>query len=181
MASLLPYLLALDPWLIAPFRWLSSATEGYLFGTVLLALQCVILGDLSATAVAYLNRKYIRRLQEKMDHHHNLSELALIQGDKESFKAVNSQALDAFGYSFSLGAAIFCVSIWPLPFSLAWLHLRFAEAPLELPFHVPLLGQSVHYFASFLLLYIAVRMAYSLTIGRLPWYAAFKTRVLAKK
>lgn len=180
MSSLLPYLLALDPWFIAPFRWLPSATEGYLLGIIVLALQCVVLGDLSATAVAYLNRDYIRRLQEKMDRHHNLSELALIQGDKESYKAVNSQALDAFGYSFSMGAAIFCVSIWPMPFALAWLHQRFAEAPLELPAKMPFIGDQIHYFASFLLLYIAVRTAYSLILGKTAWYPALKARVMLK-
>ena len=171
----------LDPWFIGPFRWLPSATGGYLFGTVLLALQCVVLGDLAATAVAYLNRGYIRSIREKMDRHHNLSELALIQGDKESFKAVNRQALDAFGYSFSMGAAIFCVSIWPLPFALAWLNLRFAEAPITLPFHVPLVGQAVPYLTSFLLLYIAVRMIYSRVAGRLSWYNAMKARVMLQK
>lgn len=180
MSSLLPFLLLLDPWFIAPFRWLPSAMEGYFLGTVILALQCIILGDLSATAVAYLNRDYLRKIQEKMDRNHNLSELALIQGDKESFKAINRQALDAFGYSFSMGAAIFCVSIWPMPFLLAWMNLRFAEAPLELPFHVPFIGPSVHYFASFLLLYIAVRMVYSQVMARFSWYSGLKARIMAK-
>ena len=180
MSSLLPYLLLLDPWFIAPFRWLPSAMEGDFLGTVILALQCIILGDLSATAVAYLNRDYLRKIQEKMDRNHNLSELALIQGDKESYKAINRQALDAFGYSFSMGGAIFCVSIWPMPFLLAWMNLRFAEAPLELPFHVPFIGPSVHYFASFLLLYIAVRIVYSLVMTRFSWYSDLKARILAK-
>jgi len=180
MSSLLPYLLALDPWFIAPFRWLPSAMAGYFFGTLVLALQCIILGDLTATAVAYLNRDYLRKIQEKMDRNHNLSELALIQGDKESYKAINRQALDAFGYSFSMGGAIFCVSIWPMPFLLAWLHLRFAEAPLELSVNLPFVGSSVNYFASFLLLYIAVRMVYSLVMGRLSWYAGLKAKIMAK-
>lgn len=180
MSSLLPFLLAADPWFIAPFRWLPSATAGYLVGTVLLALQCIVLGDLSATAVAYLNRDYLRRIQDKMDRNHNLAELALIQGDKESYKAVNRQALDAFGHSFSMGGALFCVSIWPMPFLLAWLHLRFAEAPLELSIDLPFIGSSVHYFASFLLLYIAVRLVYGQIMALCPWYTGFKARIMAK-
>ncbi|GLI32592.1 hypothetical protein DAMNIGENAA_00250 [Desulforhabdus amnigena] len=116
-----------------------------------------------------------------MNHHHNLSEKALRLGDKESYKAVNRQALDAFGHSFSLGAAIFCVSIWPMPFVLAWMHLRFADAPLELSFRLPFLGSTVHYFASFLLLYIAVRMLYSMVMNRFEWYSRLKASLAGQK
>jgi hypothetical protein len=174
-------LLLFDPWLIAPFRWSPSPTAGYLIGVVVLALQCIVLGDLSATLVAFINRRYIRKIQGEMDHNHELSEQALMQGDKESYKAVNRQALDAFGHSFSLGAAIFCVSIWPMPFALAWLNLRFADAPLELPFSLPWLGATIHYFPSFLLLYIAARMMYSTGMNRFGWYAQGKARITGVK
>ncbi len=177
MNSLSPFFLVLDPWLIAPFRWLPSATAGYLLGVVVLALYCIIVGDLSATLVTYFNTKYIKKIQAKMDHHHHLSEQALMQGDKESYKAVNSQALDAFGHSFSLGAAIFCVSIWPMPFALAWLNIRFADAPLELPFNLPFLGNTIEYFPSFLLLYIATRMTYSWIVRKMSWYSGLKARL----
>jgi hypothetical protein len=177
MTSLTAILTMLDPWFIAPYRWPSSAIGGYLLGTVILALQCVLLGDLSALAVAFLNRGHIGKLQQAMDKHHTLSETALRLGDKESYKAVNRQALDAFGHSFSLGAAIFSVSIWPMPFALAWMHLRFADAPLGLPMGVPFLGKTLHYVASFLVLYIAVRLAYSMAMKRIGWYARFKARI----
>jgi hypothetical protein len=36
----------------------------------------------------------------------------------------------------------------------------------------------VHYFPSFLLTYIAVRIGYGMLMGRLPWYTAFKRRVI---
>lgn len=177
MNSITPFLIIIDPWLIAPFRWLPSAAAGYVLGTILLALYCFILGDLSAMAVKAFNRKYIRKLQKEMDRNHNLSEKALLMGDKESYKAVNRQALDAFGYSFSLGAAIFCVSIWPMPFALAWMHMRFADAPLELSITLPFLGKNVHYFASFLLIYIAVRMISSTILNRFPGYSRLNARL----
>ena len=177
MDSLLPYLIYFDPWFIAPFRWLSSPVFGYLLGTVVLGVQCVVCGDLSATAVTACNRRYLRKYQKEMDRHHDLSEKALKMGDKESFKAINRQALDAFGHSFSLGAAIFSVSIWPIPFLLAWMHLRFADAPLQLPVPIPLLGSSVQYLTSFLLLYIAVRILYSKVMARFSWYAGLKARL----
>jgi len=175
------FFLFLDPWLIAPFRWLPSPTAGYLLGVMLLALQCILLGDLSATLVSLLNRRYIRKIQEQMNHHHNLSEKALLLGDKASYKAVNSQALDAYGHSFSLGAAIFTVSIWPMPFALAWLSLRFTDAPLELPFNLPLLGASIEYFPSFLLIYLVIRTAYSMTMRNFCWYSTVKARLVGWK
>ncbi len=180
MDLLTPYLLFFDPWFIAPFRWLSSPVFGYLLGTAFLGLQCVICGDLSATAVTYSNRKYLRKFQKEMDRHRDLSEQALRMGDKESYKAVNRQALDAFGYSFSLGAAIFCVSIWPMPFVLAWMHLRFADAPLDLPVHIPFVGSSLNYFSSFLLLYIVIRILYSMVMTRFSWYRGMKARLLGQ-
>jgi len=167
-----------DPWLIAPYRAVTPAAAGYLRGTAVVAPYCVVIGDLAATLVAFLNRGYLTKLRRKMDHHHRLSEKALMMGDKESYKAVNKQGLDAFGYSFSMGAALFCVSIWPMPFALAWLNLRFAEAPLGLPAALPLLGgRELHYFTSFLLLYILIRIGYSLIMVRANWYTAIKARV----
>jgi hypothetical protein len=125
----------------------------------------------------YLNRKYLKKIQGEMDRNHELSEQALICGDKESYKAVNRQALDAFGHSFSLGAAVFCVSIWPMPFALAWLSLRFADAPLELAFSLPFLGNTIEYFPSFLLLYIATRMLYGMVMQKIAWYSGTKARL----
>jgi len=180
MNTITSTLLFLDPWLIAPFRWLPSASAGYLLGTLILALYCIILGDLSASLVTLINKKYIRKMQAKMDHNHELSETALKLGDKESYKAVNKQGLDAFGHSFSLGAAIFCVSIWPMPFALAWLSLRFVDAPLELPFQMPFIGNTVEYFPSFLLLYIATRILYSSIMSRVTWYRTIKTRLVGQ-
>ncbi|MGD8959265.1 MAG: hypothetical protein PVI27_05410 [Desulfobacteraceae bacterium] len=179
MNTLTRFLIALDPWLIAPFRWPDTPMAGYLLGIAILGLQCVVIGDLSATLVAFINRRYLGTIGEKMERNRRLSEMALMMGDKASYRAVNRQALDAFGHSFSMGAAIFCVSIWPLPFALAWLHLRFNQAPLELPISLPLLGSSVHYFPSFLLTYIAVRIGYGMLMGRFPWYTAFKRRVIS--
>ncbi len=182
MNSIIPLLMFFDPFFIAPFRLVSSSpAAGYVFGTAILALYCFILGDISAMGVKFLNRKYLRKIQKEMDRHHLLSEKALMMGDKESYKAVNRQALDAFGHSFSLGAAIFCVSIWPMPFALAWMDLRFSDAPLELSMNLPLLGSSIHYFASFLLIYIGVRIICSVLINRFSWYSELNARMTGQK
>jgi len=181
MSTLTTILLQLDPWFIAPYRWISPASAGFFLGTILLALQCVILGDLAASLVMLINRKYLRKMQDSMDRHHTLSEEALKRGDKESFKAVNKQAMDAFGHSFSLGAAIFCVSIWPMPFALAWMNTRFFDSPLDLPVNLPFLGSTIEFFPAFLLLYIATRLLYSSILSRCSWYIALKASVTGKK
>ncbi|MDA8133927.1 MAG: hypothetical protein M0T82_04840 [Desulfobacteraceae bacterium] len=181
MNSFSTLILFLDPFFITPFRMVSSPALGYLLGTALLAFLCFILGDISAKGVKFLNRKHLGKIQEDMDRHHHLSEKALMMGDKESYKAVNRQALDAFGHSFSLGGAVFCVSIWPLPFALAWMDSRFAHAPLELPFSLPFLGSNIHYFASFILIYIAVRITVSALTRRLPWYAGLSEGLAGTK
>lgn len=178
MNTLTSFLILLDPWFIAPYRWLPIASAGFVLGTVILALQTVLLGDISASLVMYFNKKYLRKMQRSMDHHHHLSEEALKRGDKESFKAVNSQAMDAFGHSFSLGAALFCVSIWPMPFALAWMSTRFFDAPLELSFSLPFLGNTIEYFPAFLLLYICTRMTYSAIMSRVPWYRNLKAAIV---
>ena len=170
-------ILYLDPFFIPLFRLVAAPELGYLIGTVLLSAGCFILGDLSALGVRFLNRTYLGKIQKEMDRNHELAEKALKMGDRDSYKAVNRQALEAFGHSFSLGGAMFCVSIWPLPFALAWMDSRFADAPLELPVTLPLLGNSIHYFASFILIYIVVRILGTALIRRLPGYAALTERI----
>jgi hypothetical protein len=171
MSSLQSFLLILDPWLIAPYRLVDHAVLGYFLGTTVLTLYVVALGDMSMLAVSAVNRGRLRELKKDMDHHHSISELALRQGDKESYKAVNKQGLEAFGYFFSLGGALFCVSLWPMPFALAWMDLRFANAPLELSF----LNISMNYFASFLLLYIPIRVFYGNIVKRIPLYRRIRS------
>lgn len=180
MNSITAFLTFLDPWLIAPYRWLPSAAAGYVLGTAVLSFQAFLLGNISMMAVQFCNRHYVRSLREKMDRHHQLSEKALMMGDKESYKAVNKQALDAFGYSFSMGGAVFCVSVWPMPFALAWMHLRFADAPLELPVNLPFMGSAIHYFASFLLIYIAVRITGATALNRIPAYSRLTARLTGR-
>ena len=110
-----------------------------------------------------------------------LSEQALMMEDKKSYKAVNRQALDAFGHFFSYGAALFCVSIWPMPFLLAWMHMRFANAPVELPIYLPILGDSIDYFTISLLLYIFMRTVYSNLTGHLAWYGRLREVLIGNK
>ena len=172
-------LLFLDPWLIAPYRLPDSAAAGFFLGTAILCLYCVLLGDAAYLGVLALNRRHLAGFTSEMERHNDLAETALKMGDKESYKAVNKQALDAFGHSFSLGAAVFTSSLLPLPFALAWLNLRFAAAVPELPFPLPLVDREPGYLFYFLLLYILIRMVYGRLMLRLPPYRRLKAALHA--
>lgn len=163
-------LLTLDPLLIAPYRFTGEALSGFLLGTTMLCVWCIVLGDAASIVVSRFNRKRLIELQRDMEHHHKLSETALRMGDKESFKAVNKQGHDAFGYYFSMGAALFCSSIWPLPFALGWMDGRFNGATPTLPWDVWLIGQQPTVVFWFLFLYIPLRMVYAGYMSRWAWY-----------
>ena len=152
------FLLWLDPLLIAPYRWLTQPEAAFVLGTAVLALLCVVPGLLTLRLARRLHRKRMRSLTDDMRRYHELGEKALQQGSKEHFKAVNKQAHEAFGYHFSLSGAVFVASLWPVPFALAWMQLRFATVSPELPFALPLLGAQPGMMFWFLLCYIPLRL-----------------------
>ena len=166
MNGLRDLLLVLDPWLIQPFRWLDAPMPAFLLGIFALSLVCVFLGDIASLGVLRLNRKVFGGYIKDMVHHHELSITAAKTGSKENFKAVNRQAHDAFGKYFFSQAAVFTSSIWPVPFALAWLDIRFQGVLIKLP----LVDFEANYVFFFLPLYILARFLYSRTIGRIPWY-----------
>lgn len=167
--------LFLDPFLIAPYRAFSEPLGGFFFGTLCLVLVAIILGDISQIIVYRLNNKRLYSLQERMRRYHKLSETALSMGDKASYKAVNAQAHDAFGHYFSFGAVLFCVSIWPAPFTLSWMESRFFGVTPVLPWDVFIIGMQPSVIFWFLLLYIPSRMTYSAILNRKAWYVALRS------
>lgn len=162
------FLLALDPWLIAPYRWLDgSPVVAFLVGTFLLGLLCTLLGDVISLLAQRLNRKTYGGYMKDMVHNHNLSIAAAKTGNKSDFKAVNSQAHDAFGKYFFSQAAVFTSSILPLPFALAWMDMRFHDVRVALP----LIDFQAGYVFFFIPLYILARFLYSRIMRRMSWYA----------
>lgn len=149
----------LDPWFIAPYRWLSAPFAAFFLGTLLLVAQASVLGLISLAIGKKMHTKRLDEWQKKMEHYNTLSEQALSTGDKELYKAVNRQAHDAFGHHFSLGGALFVVSLWPVPFALAWFTMRFGSAELpSLPFSLPVMGDKPSLLFWFLVLYIPARL-----------------------
>jgi hypothetical protein len=155
----------LDAALIAPYRLLANPVAAFWLGTFVLALLCLLLGRLSYDLVWRFNRGHYAKEEGEMTRMHNLSVAAIEAGDKTAYKAANKEANEAFGKSFFAGAALFSVSIWPLPFALAWLATRFEGVD------VPLFpGHAVRYNAVFLGLYILLRLGMWSLWQKLPFF-----------
>lgn len=170
MEILYNILVSLDPAIIWAFRLAERPWLGFLLGILVLNLVCVLLGDVTSMIARRLNRKVYGAYHDEMVRNHNLSVRAISRADKAAFKAVNKQANEAFGKYFFSQAGAFSLSIWPLPFALAWMDLRFRDVPLPLPFSVPGVGESVLYPFYFLPMYIVVRILYGKMLRRFAFY-----------
>ncbi len=148
----------LDLILIAPYRLFDHPVAGFFFGTFVLCLWCVLIGELSYRLAARVKRSHIQKYRNSMVKMHNLSIKALLMKDKRNWRACNTEAHEAFGKYFfnmiTLGAAF----LWPVPFALGWMHNRFGEVQLDLLFPLPLLGESAGLAAVLLPMYILCRI-----------------------
>jgi hypothetical protein len=151
----------LDLVFITPYRTFANPVAGFYFGTFVLCIWCVILGEITFRVASGFNREYLQSLRNAMTRMHNLSVKALILKDKENFQACNKEANEAFGKYFfnmlTLGAAV----LWPIPFALAWMGTRFGAIEFELFFSVPFFGNTIGFPAIFIPLYILVRIVWA--------------------
>lgn len=158
----------LDLVLITPYRWFGNPVAGFFFGTLVLSVWCVLLGELTFRVAARVNREHIRKLRGGMTRMHNLSVKALMLRDKENYRACNTEANEAFGrYFFSLltlGAAV----LWPIPFALAWMNNRFGHIEFDILFTLPLLGSSAGFSAVMIPMYILCRILWAALKRRFP-------------
>jgi hypothetical protein len=100
-----------------------------------------------------------------------LSIQAYQQGDSTSYHAFNKAANDAWGKHFFTMAAYSAGMLWPVPFALAWLHLRFADVDFPLAFPLSLLfGETVGYAYTFIPLYILSRILFKHMRSWLPYF-----------
>lgn len=148
----------LDAFLIAPYRWPAWEHAGLWLGSSLLALYCTVIGEYCAAALYLLHRRYYSSMEENMVRHHNLSVDALHAGNKEAYLAANRLAQEDFGKSFFARATVGFASLWPLPFALGWMGLRFEGIDL---YTIPGAGLKAGYPFVLLTLYIAARILFS--------------------
>jgi hypothetical protein len=175
MLSIDSFYIYLDPLLIFAFRLPWNAYVGYALGLIWLAFLVTLLGELTMAGVYLLNRSHFLAQKREMVSHLNLSIKALAAKDKDSYKACNSIANEAFGRNFFSGIALFASSLWPVPFALGWLEFRFATVE----FTLPLVGAVGSAFL-FIPTYIVVRILFSKAKPYLPFFS-YMTQLLRQQ
>jgi hypothetical protein len=148
----------IDIFLIAPYRWPEDPVMGWWLGTLILAVWATLLGEVTGALAFKSNRSHLGEIVQRMVKHHSQSINALRSGNKEAYKAINRLANEDYGKAFFNQLAMASSTIWPAPFALAWLRIRFSEIYFPLPFDLPLVGRGVGYPFIFILLYILMRI-----------------------
>jgi hypothetical protein len=155
----------MDQWLMPFYRWPETPMAGFLLGTGLLAMVCLVLGDVSFNLAVWADRKKIKAVTQETVRMNNLSIEALQSGAGEGFRACNQLANEAYGRLFFLQLALSAACLWPLPLALAWMQHRF----FEVEFPLPLTSHSLGFTGVFLLLYILLRVGTAKVRRKLPF------------
>jgi hypothetical protein len=169
--------LYIDNTLIYFYRIPEIPIIGYLTGTLFLALICVIAGQLTLTVAFKFNQKRIDQDNADMVKMHNLSVFALLAKNKNAYRACNKEANDAFGKVFFSQIALGISSLWPLPFALAWMQTRFLTIEFDLPVSLPVIGGSVGYPFTFILIYILTYILFCQIKTKLPYFKDFSKQL----
>jgi hypothetical protein len=149
------FLVTIDPFLIAPYRWFHDPMIGWWAGTFILALWAAFLGELTLAVGYRVNRGHMERKSEKTLYYHEQSLKAKQAGDDQAYKRINKLANEEFGKSFFLLVAMGMASLWPAFFAAAWLYERFGEIRFLLPSWAG--GLQLNFIAPFVLLYVLAR------------------------
>ncbi|ACS80428.1 hypothetical protein [Maridesulfovibrio salexigens] len=148
----------IDSLLIAPYRIGLPALAAFWLGTAVVALWCTLIGEISMSLIYIWNREYYTDLNREMTRMNNISIEAIRHKQKDTFKSANKWANEYFGKVFFSHAALFAVSLWPVPFAMAWLQTRFSGIDIHT---VPFTKFSLGYPFVFILSYIIVRYGFS--------------------
>lgn len=170
MTALTDFNYLVDSVLITFFRLSQVPIAGYLIGTALLCLICVVIGHFTLSVAFRFNRRFIDRDNSRLVKMHNLSVQALIAKDKNAYKSCNHEANDAFGKVFFSQIALSISSLWPVPFALGWMQTRFLDVAFSLPVSIPLIGDSVGFTFSFIPMYILVYIVFGKIKAHLPYF-----------
>lgn len=156
----------MDGVLIQLYRTTGYPVIDYFLGTFFLALLTVVVGEFTISLAFRFNRKHLATLNARLAKMHNLSLAALKAGEHGQYKACNKEANDAFGRVFFNAIAFSAAYLWPAPFALAWMQMRFGEIGIPVPFT----GLAVNYLVVFLICYVLARMLFGKLRPKLPYF-----------
>lgn len=146
-----PFFQFLDPYLIWFFRLSGHGFADFLLGTLVLACLSLLLGGVSSFLASLAVKKPFTAAMAEAAKYQRLSMEALAEGDRQTYKAANRLANEAFGKSFFMQVGLSAAYLWPIFFVLAWMNYRFAGVEfLPLPFT----DRSLGFIGVFLLVYI---------------------------
>lgn len=163
-------LTTLDPYLIVFYRLTGDAMLNFLLGTFILSMIAVVLGEFTLSLALRFNRRHIRQMEAELEKQHQLSMTALQLSDQTSYKACNKQANEMFGKYFFSMIAHSTALLWPVPFALAWMQIRFSGILFPLAYPVSLIWGSTQYFTIFLVLYVLARIVFKHLRPHLPYF-----------
>lgn len=152
--TLIEFQTAIDAWLIAPYRWLTPAYAGFLSGTLVLAVQSIVIGKLCLKGLEKIQKKQRKKIEDEVNNRQDLSLKAISVQDKAAYIAQNDLAQEAYGRSMGLSLGRICATFWPAVMALAWMKTRFDGIPLEFG----LFGRQISfsYPVIFIFIYISV-------------------------
>lgn len=168
-----------DSFLIFFYRITGQAPVDYFIGTFVLALICVMVGEVSISLAIKFNKSYLDDLNREVNEKEAMSIRAYKEHDKPSYKALNKEATDAWGKHFFTMVAYSAGILWPIPIALGWMQTRFNEVefPLALPLSL-LFGKSVGYTFTFIPLYILCRIIFKYMRPWLPYFKGVQKLLL---
>jgi len=160
-----------DRFLILFYRITGHSLLDYFIGTGVLAFICVVIGEISVSLALKFNKRYVDGMTDEMNTKERLSMEAYRTGDKDSYKALNREATDAWGKHFFTMVAYSAGILWPIPVAFGWLQYRFQEVafPLAFPLSV-VFGKTVGYTFTFIPLYIFCRIIFKYMRPWLPYF-----------
>jgi hypothetical protein len=163
--------LLIDSLLIAPYRITSDGFLGFMFGTFVLAWIALLIGEITISVLFLINRRHINKVNADVDHYQSLSMEALKVGDKNTYKAANKLANDAFGKSFFLQMTLSAGFLWPTFLAVYWMNERFAD--IEFP--ILYTDYSVGFIFVYIVLFIAANLIFRKIKYKLPYFKNIKT------
>jgi hypothetical protein len=164
------FFLAVDPYLIWFYRLPGNAYAGFFLGTFVLAVICLVVGDVTFAVAARLQGNHLDKIASEAGKYQDISIDAAKAGDQTSFRAANKLANEAFGLSFFSLMAIAMARLWPIPFALAWMQYRF----LDVDFPIPGTNWSLGFIGMFIIIYIAAYFLIKQAKHRLSYWRRLK-------